>query len=348
MPLSPKNNSDFFRSLGILVLLCGIGIGFFVLVFNRSPVENHARTDYRHIPPEWIAYRQTAVFPCPVVGQPICFAVQNDSTFIVGTADPPTLTFFDHSGTLLRKINLPEEPRAIVCNEAGKIIVAHPRHIAVYSAQGNREASWKLPDDKSDIRSLVATSEYLFAADTGTRSIHRWSLDGTFDLTFGKDFVVYASPITMAYSPATDFLYVANPGKHRVEVFTQQGVYRPELSWGEPSASLSGFAGCCNPIGLAVLDDGRIVTVEKAVSRIKIFKTDGQLDCVVAGYDVLEDTPQKKPNQRYFAIAVLSGGRIDAFDFECAVMHVFESLSSSPKFIHAPLRYPDHSARNPL
>jgi hypothetical protein len=294
----------------------------------RSPERDQTRTDYRHIPPEWIAYRQTAVFDFPIEGQATCFAVQNDSTFIVGTADPPGLYFFDDTGTLLRTIDLPEEPRAIVCGTPNaiftdKIIIAHPQHIAVHSAEGVWETSWKLPDDKSDVRSLVLTPEYLFAADTGNRSVHRWSLDGNLGLTFGNDFVVYASPIVMTYSPATDFLYVANPGKHRVEVFTQDGIFQPELSFGEPSASLSGFAGCCNPIGLAVLDDGRILTVEKAVSRVKIFKTDGQLDCVVAGYDILEDTWQK-PNQRYFAVAVLSDGSIVVFDFECAVMRIFE------------------------
>jgi len=289
------------------------------------------RTDYRHVPPEWIGYRQTAVFDFPIEGRTTSFAVQNDSTFIVGTAEPPGLYFFDDTGTLLRKVDLHEEPRAIACGTPNtiftdKIMIAHPHHIAVHSAEGNWEASWQLPDDKSDIRSLVATPEYLFAADTGNRSVHRWSLDGNLDLTFGENFVVYAAPITMTFSPKSSLLYVVNPGKHRIEVFTQEGLYQPELSFGEPSASLSGFAGCCNPIGLAVLDDGRILTVEKAVSRVKIFKIDGQLDSVVAGYDILEDTPQK-PNQRYFAVSVLSEGAIVVFDFDSAVLRIFESLS---------------------
>ena len=330
-PTNP-NNSDFLRLLGVPLLFCSIGICLFLFVFTCSPTRDQARTDYRHVPSEWITYRQTAVFQCPIEGKATCFAVQNDSTFIVGTADPPALKFFhnfralDNFGAFMRKVDLPEEPRAIVCNKEGKIFIAHPHHIAVHSADGYWETSWKQYDDKSDIRSLVSTPKYLFAADTGNRSVQRWSFDGNHDLTFGEDFVVYASPIVMTYSPTTNFLYVANPGRHRVDVFTQDGIYQPELSFGEPSASFSGFAGCCNPIGLAVLDDGRILTVEKAVSRVKIFKTNGQLDCVVAGYDILEDT-FLKPNQRYFAIAVLSDGSIAVFDFDCAVMHVFEELS---------------------
>jgi hypothetical protein len=185
------------------------------------------------------------------------------------------------------------------------------------------------PDKKLDIRSLVLTPDYLFAADTGKRSICRWDADGNLDLTFGEGLVVYAAPITMTYSPQTDLLYIANPGKHRVEVFTQDGIAQPEWNWGESSTSLSGFAGCCNPIGLAVLDDGRILTVEKGIYRVKIFKAAGQLDSVVAGPGTLESIPPEtgrtppKPIQRYFSAAVLSEGRVAVFDYEYAVIHLF-------------------------
>ena len=324
-------------SLSLLGLASGIGIccvGLGILLVNpigwKTVWEDNvrqSRTDYRYIPPEWIAYRQAAIIKCPVVGQPTCFAVQNDSTFIIGTDNPPALSFFDSQGTLLHTMDMLEVPTAVVFRETGKIAVAHSQYIAFYSAEGYWESSQKLPDEKSDVRSLVSTPDYIFAADTGTRSIHRLNADGNFDLTFGEDFVVYASPITMTYSPQTGLLYVANPGKHRVEVFTQEGIQQPELSWGEPSASLEGFAGCCNPIGLAVLDDGRILTVEKAISRIKIFGSDRQLDCIVAGYDILEDIPlgsrraPLKPDQRHFAATVLPEGRIAVLDFSVLDSH---------------------------
>ena len=320
-----------FRSLDLLWFACGMGVccvGLGMLLF--APVEwlvtwgdkaRRLKEDYRYIPPEWMTYRQTAVIKCPVVGQPTCFAARNDSTFIIGTDNPPALSFFSSDGTFLHKIDLPGEPTAVASSATGRIVVAHSQSIAFYSAEGNWESSRKLPDEKSDVRSLVAAPGYIFAADTGTRSIHRLDADGKFDLTFGESFVVYAAPITMTYSPQTDLLYITNPGRHRVEAFTQEGIPKPELNWGEPSASLSGFAGCCNPIDLAVLDDGRILTVEKAVSRIKIFGLDRQLDCVVAGYDILEDTPPGsrrsplKPDQRHFAAAVLSEERIAVLDF---------------------------------
>ena len=193
---------------------------------------------------------------------------------------------------------------------------------------------------------MVLTSDSLFAADTGKLCIYRFNANGELELMFRHDsvhfflepkgtfygslpgFVVYASPITMTFSPADGLLYIANPGRHRVDVFTQDGLYQPELGWGEPSGSLSGFVGCCNPIGLAALDDGRILTVEKAISRIKIFR-EGKLDCVVAGPGILEEVPNNserhpaEPGGRYFTAVPLSSGEIAVFDYEYAVVRVF-------------------------
>jgi hypothetical protein len=78
-------------------------------------------------------------------------------------------------------------------------------------------------------------------------------------------------------------LRVNNPGRHRVEVFTTNGEL--ELSWGKPSLTIEGFCGCCNPIGLALLPDGRWVTCEKGLPRVKVYGADQALESVVAGPD---------------------------------------------------------------
>jgi len=334
--------------LPLLVGFLAFAGTFFVYQMEYDRWNWRPKTDLRHIPPEWITYRQTSLFACPVEGQPISFALQGESTFVIGVASPPSLSFYDESGTLLRKIALPEEPRAIICGTqetilTDKIVVAHSKTLAIYHAEGDCVALWQLPDEQSNIRSLVLTPNYLFAADTGKRCVHRFDESGKLDLTFSRDLVVYASPITMTFSPsavppaADGLLYIVNPGKHRIEVFTQEGIHQPELGWGEPSGSLSDFVGCCNPIYLAALADGRILTVEKAISRIKIFRTGGTagmertgaLDCVVAGPSILEDVPAKlgrtpaEPGGRYFAAVPLPNGNIAVFDYEYAVVRIF-------------------------
>ena len=386
-----KNPNDLyrslFRSLGMPLLLGCLGLGCVLFILGqRERAVERIKTDLRHIPPEWMPYRQTSLFACPVVGKPTCFALLGNSTFVVGSADPHALSLFDGQGTLLKKIDLSEEPKAIVCGGpdtifTDKIIVAHAVQIVVYSVEGDYE--FELWDElaagtiavsridewvdtpgfrfprygfhsnhysfkEKNFRSLILTSDSLFVADSGNRCLYRFVSGELIAKTFGlaqprnihfslwddtfRGFVVYASPITMTISPTNDLLYITNPGRHRVEVFTQNGTYRPDLSWGEPSGDLDGFVGCCNPIDIAALDDGRILTVEKAISRIKIYGTDGKLDCVVAGPDTLDEVPAKlgrtpaEPGGRYFSAVPLSNGRIAVFDYEYSVVRVFSPL----------------------
>jgi hypothetical protein len=46
---------------------------------------------------------------------------------------------------------------------------------------------------------------------------------------------------------------------------------------------LEGFAGCCNPVHLAILPNGNFITYEKGLDRIKIYGPTGNFECVVAG-----------------------------------------------------------------
>jgi hypothetical protein len=68
-----------------------------------------------------------------------------------------------------------------------------------------------------------------------------------------------------------------------------------------------------------------MLTVEKGISRIKIYRTDGTLDTVVAGPDVLDALPPGRvraplePGGRSFAAVPLSEGRVAVFDFEGSI-----------------------------
>ncbi|HSU57508.1 MAG TPA: hypothetical protein VLT36_25935, partial [Candidatus Dormibacteraeota bacterium] len=66
-----------------------------------------------------------------------------------------------------------------------------------------------------------------------------------------------------------------------VEAYTFDGDL--EFAWGKPGAAIENFCGCCNPIKLAFLTDGRVVTFEKGIPRVKIHGPDGKFESVVAG-----------------------------------------------------------------
>ncbi|MBM3243119.1 hypothetical protein FJZ31_43220, partial [Candidatus Poribacteria bacterium] len=47
------------------------------------------------------------------------------------------------------------------------------------------------------------------------------------------------------------------------------------------SMDIDGFCGCCNPVNFAMLPDGRFVTCEKGLPRVKIYDADGTFSGVV-------------------------------------------------------------------
>jgi hypothetical protein len=99
--------------------------------------------------------------------------------------------------------------------------------------------------------------------------------------------LIIPSPhLDVAWRDATH-LYVNDPGRHRVELYEVGG--KLIGWWGTPSTALAGFSGCCNPTDLALLPDGRIVTAEKGIPRVKVYTPDGHLAGLVAGPDRFQE-----------------------------------------------------------
>jgi hypothetical protein len=113
-----------------------------------------------------------------------------------------------------------------------------------------------------------------------------------------------------------------------VEVYTLDGDL--ELSWGKPSNSIQGFCGCCNPIGLALLPDGRCLTTEKGLPRVKLYGTDHSLECVVAGTESFAESAKTGAAYDY-SEGLLGGldaaadatGRVYVLDLAAAEVRVF-------------------------
>ena len=57
------------------------------------------------------------------------------------------------------------------------------------------------------------------------------------------------------------------------------------LSFGKAGTGINDFHGCCNPVSVAYLSNGGVVTVEKSPTRIKVFSSDGAR--LIAGIEEL-------------------------------------------------------------
>jgi len=170
----------------------------------------------------------------------------------------------------------------------GTIFAGLRDHIEVFNAKGARTARWESPDPKTWLTGLAAGAKDVFAADAGKLVVLRYDRSGKVVGRIGRKNAERNVPGFIVPSPFLDviihrdgLLRVNNPGRHRVEAYTFEGDL--EGAWGKPSAAIEGFCGCCNPIAIAQLADGRVVTCEKGIPRVKIYSATGVFDSVVAG-----------------------------------------------------------------
>lgn len=321
--------------------------------------------DFRFIPTQWIGYAQESVAFCVELDDPVCFAAARDGTIFVGDIQPPRLHCFERNGKPIRIVPLDETPRSLAVGKpetpfAGKILVAYSKSLAFYTFEGEKVFQWSLPEGDHDIGSVALAEDSVFAADSRNKIVYRWDQQGTLLNSFGhaatgpsveaaddendafRGFVVFRSPIALTVSPTTGIVYVANPGRHRIEAFTQDGYWEASLSWESASSDITGFAGCCNPVDIVCLDDGRLVTAEKSITRVKVLHPGGKLDWIVAGPGLLDTRPKNIPqlsdwmlrsvsdnNDRPVFIAAIDREAILVFDPVLRIVRCFMPSSVS-------------------
>ena len=116
------------------------------------------------------------------------------------------------------------------------------------------------------------------------------------------------------------FLWAVNTGRHSLENYTVDGDLRS--SWGEYSMTIEGFCGCCNPTHIAIMNNGKFVTSEKGIARVKVYNGLGELDSVVAG------PKQFNEGTVGLDLAVDTEGRIYVLDPVRKSVRIFEKIES--------------------
>jgi len=84
------------------------------------------------------------------------------------------------------------------------------------------------------------------------------------------------------FCPGTeaDTIVVANLGAFKVQTYKAGA---KTVEFGARGSKPEEFRGCCNPVNVACLADGSIVTVEKTPTRVKIYDKDGKTCAKVTG-----------------------------------------------------------------
>jgi hypothetical protein len=300
----PKLNRRRFvgnGAIGLGLLSAGGLAGWLSSRSNRSPVPektNRRALDPRftydvsrfaHTDPALLRYSESASIPTGFA-DPSCLAVGADDLIFLG--GDKAVKALSPEGELRFTVSLAERPQAIMPTADGQLLVALPDHLEVYDHSGRQLLRGESLGARVFLTSVAAGGGHIFAADAGNREVIRCDANGRVLARFGRvgakdgtpGFVV-PSPYFDLYYGADGLLWVANPGRHRLEAYTPEGQF--ELSWGSTSMAVEGFCGCCNPVHFTRLADGRFVTSEKGLNRIKLHDVKGNFTGVVAGPETL-------------------------------------------------------------
>jgi hypothetical protein len=153
---------------------------------------------------------------------------------------------------------------------------------------------WDSPGGETVFTSIATSPDAVYVADAGNLIVWHFDKEGNLIKRIGdrdgaKDvpgFIIPSPYFDVAVDP-DGFLWAADTGRHSLQNYNPDGGIR--TIWGEFSLEIQGFCGCCNPSHFSVLEDGRFVTSEKGIPRVKIYNRLGELASVVAGPDLFRE-----------------------------------------------------------
>lgn len=248
--------------------------------------------EYTTVDPSLLRWQQVLSIPIELK-QPWNLAVDHeDRVYAVGDS---ALLRFNADGSSAGRIELDAEPRSLAVAGTshampGQLYIAFEKHVDVVAPDGARVASWEPLEGKALLTAIVLGEKEVFLADAGRRVVLRCDLQGRVLGEIGRRDEDRGIPGFFIPSPYFDLalgddglLRVVNPGRHSIEYYTPEGRLEQPLTWGRAGAGIDGFSGCCNPASIALLSDGRTVTAEKGILRVKVYAEQGRLESVVAG-----------------------------------------------------------------
>jgi hypothetical protein len=293
---------------------------------------------FREIDPALVHFKPVQRFPVP---RPDPRRVAIDSEDQLHVAAGRYVLTLDRDGNRLNEVACTAPVRCVAVGEDGTSYVGFQDHVEVFDRRGQRLAVWDPIAGRPFLSGLALDANHLFVADSGNRLVWRHDRKGQLLGRIGerdpeRDIagLILPSPYLDVVIAPDGLLRVNNPGRHRVEAYTVDGDL--EFYWGRASAAIDGFCGCCNPVGIEVMKDGRTLTFEKGMPRVKVYSATGEFESVVAGpshfgnsnQDAMRSDPDE-PTLGGLDGAIDSTGRVYVLDRMAQDLQGFESIPVS-------------------
>ncbi len=247
-------------------------------------------TQQYEVPGELLGYREQGRFPVAMQQLAAIAAGRQGEVLVAGDR---AIQVLNRSGKVTATIDLSGPPSCLAVagaqdEQPGRVYVAVGQHVSVLSPTYELVQEWPELDAKSTITAIAVSGKHVFVADAGNRLVWHYDSDGKVLGKIGEADPGRQMPGFVVPSPYFDLavdgdevLHVVNPGMRRIEAYNFDG--QLQSYWGVAGAKLADFFGCCNPAHLAMFPDGRFLTSEKGIPRIKVYSMDGDLQQVVAG-----------------------------------------------------------------
>ncbi len=274
----------------------------------------------RRLDPAAIVYRQTRILKPGRINLRAVAALDGGARLAL--AGGRTLLLLDARGREEVRHELEFEPVALAAAPDGHLFLAASASVHRLSADGTTVELWRRLEGEPQLTSIAVSETRVWLADGANGRIHVFDRDGQAlpaigeqrDAQGGPHFILPSRTFDLA-AAVDGTLWAVNPGRHRIENYRTDGSLAS--SWGRSGARLEAFCGCCNPSHLAVYPDGRFVTAEKGLTRVKLYDQQGRLVGAVAGPERLRD------DGAGLDLAVADDGRVFVVDAAAGLLRVF-------------------------
>lgn len=275
---------------------------------------------YRYTDPRLVTYREIGQVATAML-KPRGLALAADGTLYV--AGDRIIAVIAADGRRVADWACAGEPRALAVGPDGRLHVSLRDRIQTFTAGKAAPPGEPVAAEAVITGLAVHPSGDLYAADAGSRALWRFRdgkpcnrIGGEGDAEF-----IIPSPFMDVQVAPDGLVWVANTGRHRLEAYDQQD--RRVRMWGVEGFAVENFSGCCNPADFAVMPDGRFITSEKGLPRVKRYTADGRFDSVVVPVDAFPGNPCG------LDVAVATDGRVLVLDPASRKVRIFVEAERS-------------------
>lgn len=245
---------------------------------------------------------------------------------ILAAGDRAVRSFFA-DGTVEAELPVDGPAGPLAVGADGMIFVGLRDRVVALTTEARVTQTWQPYGSRTLITSIAPTATELYIGDAGNRTVWRYGLDGTFLSEIAKGDAARKVPTMIVPSPHLDLalrpdgaLLVVNPGRRSIQAHSlPDGALLG--AWGVSSNALEGFGGCCNPTDIALLSDGRIVTAEKGIPRVKVYTAEGALQSVVAPPESFTGAPAG------IDLAVNASGQVVVLDPAAGEIRLYQEMA---------------------